>query len=674
MHGRRGENPGVLIMAQTVSAPPISLAAAIDRASALLGTDAAAAGREAEAILRVAASDPRALLILASARRRLGDAAGARALLEPLARAYPNAAMTRYELGMTLGDLGDAGAATASLRRAVQLNPELAVAWRALGDRLFADGDIAGAEAAYAEHGLAVIQDPELKPTAQALLDGRLADAERLLRAHLAARPSDVAGLHMLAQTVARLGRYRDAEILLARCLELDPAFDGARFAYANALFHQQKGAEAIPHVERLLAADPVDPAYRNLLAACLGLVGEDARVIGLYEGLLADFAKQPKIWLNYGHALRTVGRRDDAVAAYKRCILLAPDLGDAYWSLANLKVASFTDAEVAAIAGALSREGLTAENRLHMHYALGKALEDRKDHAGAFGSYAKGAALRRAGSSYDARETTALVERSKALFTREFFETRSGFGAASEAPIFILGLPRSGSTLVEQILASHSQVEGTMELPDVGLIANGFAGRYPEGLAELDAAGAAALGDGFIRTTQVHRKLGRPFFIDKMPNNFQHIGLIQLMLPNAKIIDARRHPLGTCFSAFKQHFAQGQAFSYDLTDLGLYYRDYFELMAHFDQVLPGRIQRVIYEDLVENTEQEIRRLLDHCGLAFEPACLTFYENDRAVRTVSSEQVRRPIFREGLEQWRAYEPWLGPLKAALGPALEGWRG
>jgi len=665
-------------MAEPAKAPPGSLAAALDQASRLLGSDPARAAREAEAILKVAAGHPPALLILGSARRRLGDAQGARAILTPLAAAYPRAALTQYELGMALADLGETPAAIAALRNATTLNRDLPEAWQALGDRLFAEGDIAGSEAAYAEHARAAIQDPALKPAAQALFDGDLPAAEQMLRAHLAARPNDTTAVHLLAEAFARMGRYSDAEILLVRLLAVEPDFDGARFAYADALFRQQKGAEAIAQIESLLARSPTDPAYRNLMAAALGLVGEDAQVIALYEGLLADYPRQPKVWLNYGHALRTVGRRDDAVAAYKRCIALAPALGDAYWSLANLKVASFEPAEVAAMGEQLARPDLAAIDRLHLHYALGKALEDAGDHAAAFENYARGAAIRRAEAQYDAGETHALAARSKALFTPEFFAARAWAGSPSTAPIFIVGLPRSGSTLVEQILASHSAVEGTMELPDIGLTAKqlGYGDRtaYPQCLAGLDRAALTALGEAFLETTLVHRKLGRPFFIDKMPNNFQHIGLIQLILPQARIIDVRRHPLGSCFSAFKQHFAQGQPFSYDLADLGRYYRDYVELMAHVDQVLPGRVCRVIYEDLVEDTEGEVRRLLDHCGLPFEPACLAFYENDRAVRTVSSEQVRRPIFRGGLDQWRAYEAWLGPLKAALGPTLESWRG
>ncbi|HEX3367658.1 tetratricopeptide repeat-containing sulfotransferase family protein [Phenylobacterium sp.] len=651
-----------------------SPAAIIARAAALLASDPGQARREAEAILRLAPSDPRALLILASARRRLGDAPGAHAVLAPLAQAYPRAATTQYELGLTLADLGEAAPAAAALHNAVSLNRDLADAWRALGDLKFKAGEVAAAEAAFAEHRRATVTDPALKGAAEALFAGRVAEAETQLRAHLTRHLADAAATRMLAEVYLRQSRYGDAEILFARALELDPGHDGARFGYADALFRQQKASEALVEVERLLALAPKDPAYLNLQAACLALVGEDARVIAIYEGLLADYPRQPRLWLNYGHTLRAVGRREEAVTAYKKSLELAPGLGDAYWSLANLKVAALGPADEAAMLAGLDRGDLTADDRLHLHYALGKALEDRGEPAAAFEHYARGAALRRTETPYDAAETTAQLRRAEALFTREVFAERAGAGSPSEAPIFIVGLPRAGSTLVEQILASHSQVEGTMELPDLGLIARGFGPSYPEALASLDAAALTALGERYLATTRVHRKLGRAFFIDKMPNNFQHVGLIQLFLPRAKIIDARRHPLGSGFSAFKQHFAQGQAFSYDLADVGAYYRDYVAWMDHIDAVLPGRVHRVIYEDLVQDTEAEVARLLAYCGLPFEDACLRFHENSRAVRTVSSEQVRRPIFRDGLEQWRAYEPWLDPLKAALGPALAGWRG
>jgi tetratricopeptide (TPR) repeat protein len=665
-------------MAQPASAPPGSLAAAIEQASALLATDAAEAGRQAEAILKLAPTDPRARLILGSSRRRTGQLTAAQAVLAPLANAYPRAALTQYELGLVLAAQGQEAAGVAALRQAVALNRELPEAWRALGERLFAAGDLAGAEQAFAEHARAAVRDPALRPAAEALFARRTEEAEHLLRAHITRRPDDAAAAQMLAGLFASQGRHADAEILLAHALAIAPDADGARFAYAEALFRQQKAAQAIPHVDRLLAADPVDPVYRNLKAACLGLIGEEAEEVGLYEALLQDFPRQPKIWLNYGHALRTLGRREESVAAYKRCMALAPALGDAYWSLANLKVAAFEPAEVAAMRAQLDRPDLPEIDRLHLNYALGKALEDQGDDAGAFGCYAEGGALRRAHGDYDADETTAQMRRSKALFTPSFFAARagSGAGATDATPIFVVGLPRSGSTLVEQILASHSAVEGTMELPDIGHLARDLdsaEARYPLGLARLAPADFTALGEAYLERTAVHRKLGRPFFVDKMPNNFQHLGLIALALPGAKIVDVRRHPLGCGFSAFKQHFAQGQAFSYDLTDLGRYYADYVELMRHMDAVLPGRVHRVIYEDLVADTEAEVRRLLDHCGLPFDPACLDFHRNDRAVRTVSSEQVRRPIFRDGVDLWPRFEPWLDSLKAALGDTLLDWR-
>jgi predicted Zn-dependent protease len=660
----------------TAPGPSLSYTPTIEQASALLATDPASALRLAVAVLALTPQDPRAILILGSAQRRLGDPTAARALLVPLAMAHPGAAHTHYELGLTLAALGETSSAIAALRHAVSRKPDLAEAWRALGDQLFLTGDTQGTEAAFAEHARALVTDPALKgAAADALFHGRVAEAERRLRAHLTRDPGNAEALRLLADAVARQGRDSEAETLLARCLELDPSHDGARFSYATVLFRLQKGVEALVQIEQLLDRNPKDPAYRNLMAACLALVGDYERAIKLYEGLLADYDRQPKIWLNYGHALRTIGRYQDTVAAFRRCIVMAPGLGEAYWSLANLKTASFSPAEEAAMAAQLQRSDLAGEDRLHLHYALGKALEDRGDHAAAFHHYAQGAQLRRVELNYDADEMTASVRRSKALFTRTFFEARAGSGSPSNEPIFIVGLPRSGSTLIEQILACHSSVEGTMELPDISFVAARIG--WPGSSKILTACGAAdlaALGATFLERTRIHRKLGRRFFIDKMPNNFRHIGLIHLILPNARIIDARRHPMGSCFSAFKQHFARGHAFSYSLTDLGRYYRDYVELMAHFDEVLPERIHRVVYEDLVADTESAIRRLLDYCGLPFEEACLRFYENDRAVRTVSSEQVRRPIFRDGLDQWRHYEPWLGPLKEALGPALEHWRG
>ena len=661
-------------------APAGSLDDALAHAAKLMATRPDLAQRQAEEILKAAPGDPRAVLVVGMARRRLGDAAGARRVLESLAKSQPRSAQTHHEWGMILAAEGDGPAAIAAIRHAVGLKRDMPDAWRDLGDLLTAAGDQIGADGAYAEHIRASVHDPRLMRAADALCDDKLDVVEHLLRDHLRANPTDVAAMRMLAETGTRLGRYGDAEALLTRCLELAPGFSGARYNMAIVLYRQQKAAAAITHLDVLLADEPREANYRNLLAACLGLVGEYERAIAIYQDLLTDHLHQPRIWLSLGHALRTAGRRADAVDAYNRSLALAPTLGETYWSLANLKTVPFSSDQEAAMQALLTRGDLSVEDRLHLHYALGKALEDGADYAASFEHYAQGARLRREEVPYDADKTTDHMRRAKALFTREFFADRAGGGSTAPDPIFVVGLPRSGSTLIEQILASHSAVEGTMELPEIVGIARdlGRDGKrtdaYPECLARLSADDLTALGDGFMLRTRIQRKLGRPFFIDKMPNNFQHIGLIKLMLPRAKIIDARRHPMGACFSAFKQHFARGQAFSYDLTDLGRYYADYVEVMDHFDHVLPGAIHKVIYEDMVEDTEGEIRRLLAYCGLPFEAGCLRFYENDRAVRTASSEQVRRPIFREGLDQWRNYEPWLGPLKTALGQTLDAWRG
>jgi tetratricopeptide (TPR) repeat protein len=552
-------------------------------------------------------------------------------------------------------------------------------AWRARADQLRLAGDLAGADAAYAEHIRASVADPTLMTAARALCEDRLPEAERLIKGHLKTAPTDVAAIRMLAELATRIGRYGDAEALLAHCLVLAPSFTGARHNLAIVLHRQNKAEAALTHIERLLVEDPADLNYRNLMAAALSLVGEYGRAIELYEGVLAERAGEPKVWMSYGHALKTAGRSADAVAAYRRAIALAPTLGEAYWSLANLKTVRFTPAEVQAMTKALARPGVSDDDRLHLEYALGKALEDACDYAGSFDHYVAGARIRRAQVDYDADETTGQIRRMQALFTPQFFAERRGAGCQSEAPIFVVGLPRSGSTLIEQMLASHSAVEGTMELPEIVSIARELAGdkgasAYPQALAGLSGAQLAALGERYLERTRIQRKAGKPFFVDKMPNNFLHVGLIRLILPMARIVDARRHPMAACFSAYKQHFARGQHFSYELGELGRYWRDYANLIAHFDAVQPGAILTVRYEDMVDETEAEVRRLLAYCGLPFEPGCLAFHENERAVRTASSEQVRRPIYREGLDQWRSYAARLGALAAALGDAAHDYEG
>jgi tetratricopeptide (TPR) repeat protein len=655
-----------------------TLEVALAHGARLLESKPDLAEQQAQAILEAAPGHPPALRLLGVAKRMQGDPAGARAVLEDLARANPRWAAAHYELGLTLSALGEGKAAIAAFGRATALKPDFSDAWRALGDQLTLEGDAPGADQAYARHIQASVTDPRLMQAAEALVADNLPVAERRLRDHLKANPTGVAAMRMLAEVGGRLGRYADSELLLERALELAPGFTAARHNYAIVLHRQEKSAEALAEIDRLLKAEPRNPTYLNLKAAILGRVGDYDQALKLYDQVLKANPDQPKIWMSYGHALKTAGRLEEGISAYRRSLALEPSLGEAYWSLANLKTVRFDEGDVEAMEAQLARTGLSDDDRLHLHYALGKALEDAERWPQSFEHYAAGAAIRRRQIDYDADETTERVGRMKALFTPAFFAERAGQGCEAPDPIFVVGLPRSGSTLVEQILSSHSQVEGTMELGEIIAISRELSGRrrrneaskYPEAVADLDAPDLRALGERFLERTRIHRRTAKPLFVDKMPNNFAHIGLIRLILPRARIIDARRHPLATCFSAFKQHFARGQNFSYDLNELGRYWRDYAELMAHFDAVLPGAVHRVFYERTVEDLEGETRRLLAYCGLDLEPQCLRFWETERAVRTASSEQVRRPIFTDAVEHWRRYEPWLGPLKTALGPALE----
>jgi tetratricopeptide (TPR) repeat protein len=517
-------------------------------------------------------------------------------------------------------------------------------------------------------------RDPALLLAAQALLANDLSAAERILRPHLHGDPFDVAAIRMLAEVAGRIGRYGDAEKLLRRALELAPDFTAARVNLATALYRQNRAGEALETLATLLDQEPDNAGGQNLKAAALSRVGAYEEAAALYADVLAKHPDQPKVWMSYGHVLKTAGRTDEGIAAYRRALALAPTLGEVWWSLANLKTVKLERDDVAAMAAALAEAGISEQDRLHLHFALGKALEDAGDAEASFGHYAEGNRIRHAQVGYDPEETSRHVARAEALFTPDFFAARAGQGCPAPDPIFVLGMPRSGSTLVEQILASHPLVEGTMELPDIPLLARRAAGKveaeWAGRIADLPSGELRALGEEYLERTRIQRREERPFFIDKMPNNWVHVGLIHLILPNAKIVDARRHPLDCCFSNFKQHYARGQGFSYSLTDMGRYYADYVRLMAHFDRALPGRIHRVIHERLLDDPEGEVRALLAYLGLDFDPACLAFHENRRAVRTASSEQVRRPLNREGQDQWQPFEQWLGLLKDALGPVLE----
>ena len=655
-----------------------TLEQALAHAERLLQRDPALAVEQLDEILQTVGAHPLALRLLAAARLRQDDAQAALDILLPLAPSQPTWAALQLDLGVVLGRLGRGEEAIAALRRAVALQPDLPQAWRELGDHLMAAGEQDAADAAYARHVLHSTHDPRLMGAAVALAEGRVPQAEALLREHLKQAPTDVAAIRMFAEVAARVGRNEDALNLLARCLELAPGFDAARQHYAMVLHRSNQPEQALAQIEHLLASDPQHPAYRNLKAVVLCRIGDYEPAIAIYADLVQRYPDNPRVWMSYGHALKTAGFGERAIAAYRHSLARLPSFGEVWWSLANLKTFRFDAADLATMSEQLARTDLSDEDRLHLEFAMGKAREDAEACADAFAHYARGNAIRRAQLHYSADETSARVARACAHYTGDFFAARAGMGCPARDPIFVVGLPRAGSTLIEQILSSHSQVEGTMELPEVASISRSLRRHgegetpYHDALAALDADALRALGEHYLAHTRIQRKTSAPLFIDKMPNNFMHVGLIHLMLPNARIIDARRHPLACCFSAFKQHFARGQSFSYDLEDVGRYYHDYVRLMAHFDTVLPGRIHRVFYERMVADTEGEVRRLLDYCGLPFEDACLRFFENPRPVHTASSEQVRRPIYREGVDHWRRFAPWLGPLEHALGPVLESY--
>ncbi len=516
----------------------------------------------------------------------------------------------------------------------------------------------------------------ELVEATRCLRSRRLRQAEQLVREVLRKDAGDVVAIRLLAEIGLQVGQIDEAIHLHERCLELAPGFAIARQNYAVALSRRQRFDDALAQVQRLLESEPANPNYRLLRGSLLVQKGEHREALELYEAFIEEYPRQAGAHLNYGHTLKSVGRLTDAIAAYRAAIDLRPATGEAYWSLANLKTFRFTDDDLRDMRMALDEDG-DPDDQSHLLFALGKALEDRQRFDESFECYAKGNALRSKRQRYSAKVNIFDTARQIRTLTRQFFAERRGWGHEAPDPVFIVGLPRAGSTLLEQILASHSMVDGTSELPDIIAMSRKLGRKspanpssdYPEVLERLSAGDVAELGRSYIDSTRIQRR-GAPFFIDKMPNNFKHIGLIHLILPNAKIIDARRHPMAGCFSCFKQLFAHGQRFTYRLEDLAHYYRDYVKLMDHWDEVLPGRVLQVRYEDTVVDTESGIRRLLDYCGLPFEDACLRFYETERAVRTPSSEQVRLPVYREGLEHWRNFERQLEPLRQALGPLLD----
>ncbi|MBS0393736.1 MAG: sulfotransferase [Proteobacteria bacterium] len=596
------------------------------------------------------------------------------AVLDELEGTHPGFSRLYQERGHCHVALRDAAKAIDAYQRAVNRNPSLTASWAKLQTLYRMVGQPQNAATAAAHVEMATKLAPAVLTATGLLCDGDIAEAERLIRPYLLKHPVDVEAMRLLARIALERDVVHDADLLLEAVLELAPDYRAARYDYVRALMRRHKYGPALKQIEMLLEAEPANRVYRTTQATVFVGTGDHERALGLYRELLKDAPRQADLHLSVAHTLKTLGRRDEAIEAYHQAAAARPDFGDAYWSLANLKTYRFTDAELDAMRTHEAAPGTRLDDRYHLCFALGKALEDRGEYEASFGYYERGNALKKSESEYSAEFVERNTAQQKVVCTAEFFAARRSHGCPAPDPIFIVGLPRSGSTLLEQILASHSQVEGTMELSEIATYTVDLEGqnrdaanrRYPAVLAELSPEECARYGERYLADTRVYRG-SKPFFIDKMPNNFRHIGFIHLILPNAKIIDARREPMACCFSNFKQLFASGQEFTYSLEDIARYYRSYVELMEHWDAVLPGRVLRVQHEAVVDDLEGSVRRILDHCGLPFEPACLEFYKTERSVRTASSEQVRQPIFREGLDQWRNFEPWLGELKRLLGP-------
>jgi tetratricopeptide (TPR) repeat protein len=634
----------------------------------------------ANAVLATAPGQRDALLFTAIAQRFLGQIPEALKTCATLEHLHPRFSRLYEERGRCFVALRQAKPAIEAFLQAVHINHALPGSWGMLEGLYRMQGEAVNAATA-ASHVATLRNLPQEVVVATGLFaDGDAEAAEALVRAYLLEHGDHVEAMRLLARIGMSHKIYFDAQVLLAALLERAPDYRAARQDYAFVLIELHRYEEALRELDKLMADEPNNRQLKILHAAARVGVGEHERAIALYRELLVGGAEDAEAHLSIGHALKTLGQTQPAIESYRRAAECRSDFGDAYWSLANLKTYRFTSEELARMQSELAAPTTSLVDRYHLCFAIGKALEDQGNFAESFGYYQQGNELKRAECRYRAELIEHNTQQQIRICTAEFFASRQGWGNPSPDPIFIIGLPRSGSTLLEQILASHSQVEGTQELPNVQQIVSRLRGfgpetddpRYPRILASLSAEDFRKLGEEYLAGTRIYRS-GRPFFIDKMPNNFRHVGLMHLMLPNARIIDARREPMACCFSNFKQLFANGQEFTYSIDDIARYYRTYLELMRHWDQVLPGQVLRVYHEDVIDDLEGSVRRLLDFCGLEFEAQCVAFHETKRSVRTASSEQVRQGIFRGGLDQWAHFEPWLEPLRDALGDALSRYR-
>ncbi|MEM5518183.1 sulfotransferase [Henriciella sp. AS95] len=648
------------------------------RAAMQVGNFEAALSR-AKHLLDLAPEHRELLYMAAASARYLKQTDAARDYLSRLKRVAPDFGRAFQEEGHLLRNTGDQAGALAAYRLATQYNPALVASWQRQAELYTALGQDRAAADARAQAARLEALPRELLAVTNYVHEGEVLHAEKIARAFMQKHPKHVEGMRLLADIGSRLGVHEDADFLLETAIELEPDNLQLRIDYIQVLRKRQKYEAALEQANVLMKRDPDSPVFQSLFAIESMQAGDYGAAIDTFDKVLEKLPDDASTLTSRGHALKTFGETDEAIASYRAAIAADPLQGDAWYALANLKTFRFEDDEIAEMERVAGDPNLSYMGRVHVAFALGKALEDRADYDAAFERYSEGNGLKKRQTRYTTEQMQEEFAAQEKHCTQDLFTRRAGAGHDDPAPIFIVGLPRAGSTLIEQILASHSQVDGTLELPNILSLAHRLRGRkqvsdrerYPRILHDLPDEELAALGRDYIENTAIHRQ-GAPFFTDKMPNNFRHIGLIQLILPNAKIIDARREPMACCFSGFKQLFAEGQEFSYSLEDIGHYYRGYVDLMGHWDRVLPeGRILRVQHEDVVGDLETQVRRILDYCGLPFEQACVDFHKTKRAVRTASSEQVRQPISASGLEQWRHFEPHLGPLKAALGDLIAG---
>ncbi len=654
--------------------------AVFDQAIALIGAgDLGGAEARCRAALAAYPRDVNMLALLGALLVKLERHEEAEATLRQAIADAPTFAKPHEDLGHLLVQSNRAGEAVPLLERATRLDPKLDMAWFTLGRALAMLGRGAEADVAF-ERSFDLSPERRLMAlAAEHQKEGRIEEAEHLYRRVLRHNPRNVDALRLLALVALRAERADEAEGLLQRAIELAPDFLAAILDLGRLRKEQDRYGEALECFDRAISLDPGSVQAHYLRGATLAPASFTEEAVAAYRQCLALRPDHVGALLGLGHVLKAVGRYDEAVASYLECVRHSPDSGETYWSLANLKTYRFDDATVADMERRAANPAQSASSEVNFLFALGKAYEDRGDFGRAWEFYRTGNARQRAQVFYDPLQTETMNDRLVRVFTEDFLRSQEGAGLEDPAPIFIMGLPRSGSTLLEQVLASHSQVEGTSELPYLGRVAtwlnrNRADGiNYPEAVRELGPDHFRALGRDYLRHAQMHRRAGAPYFIDKMPNNFPSIGFLSLILPQAKVIDARRHPLDACLSCYRQLFAKGQAFTYDLTEIGEYYLQYQRMMDHWAAVLPGRVLTVQYEEVVSDFGAQVRRLLAFCGLPWEDACLKFYESERPVRTPSSEQVRQPIYRRSVGHWRNYAAQLDELLTVIAPIRDRYR-